>query len=135
MSAIRTATVRPSRLSTVLLWTARLLLGVLGLAGLAGAIYFTFFASPEDGGVTTGFDWFVAVWKIAVSVGFVAVAVAPRVSRALRVKLATWLLLADVVFGLVKVFGYDERESLVFLVVDAVLLALLQVVRRQEQLG
>ncbi len=135
MSSSKTATIRPSRPSPIPLWIARSLLGVMGVVGIAAATYFTFFASPEEGGVVTGFDWFVAAWKIVVSVGFVAVAVAPRMHRVLRVQLATWLLLADVVFGLVKIFGYNERESVVFLLVSAVLLGLFHVVRRQEHAG
>lgn len=135
MSTPKTATARPSRQSAVPLWIARSLLGVMGVAGLAGAAYFTFFASPEEGGVVTGFDWFVAGWKIVVSLGFVAVAVVPSMHRALRVQLATWLLLADVVFALLKIFGYDELESVVFLAVDVVLLGLFHVVRRHEQAG
>ncbi len=133
MSTSTPSTVRPSRQSIVALVMARLLLGVMGVAGFAGATYFAFFASPEDGGVVTGFDWFIAAWKLAVSLGFVAVAVAPKMNRAMRVQLGTWLVLADIVFGLVKFFGYDEREviNLVLFAINACLLGLFQLVRRR----
>lgn len=137
MSTSTTTTVRPSRQSAITLWIARSLLGVMGVLGLAGATYFTFFASPEQGGVVSGLDWFIAAWKLVVSLGFVAVAFAPRMHRGLRVQLATWLVLADIVFGVVKYVGYDEREAinLAFFAVNAVLLGLLHLVRRQDQVG
>ncbi len=118
MTTSRPPAVHPSNVPSISLWTARSLLLVVGVAGLAGATYFTFFAQPAEGGVVTAFDWFVAVWKIVVSLGFVVVAVAPRIPRGRRLSVATWLLLADAVFSLVKLFGYQERESLGFLAVD-----------------
>ncbi len=135
MSSPTTATITPSRQTTIVMAIARALLGVMGVLGLAGATYFTFFASPQEGGVVSAFDWFIAAWKIVVSLGFVVVAVAPRMSRALRVQLATWLVLADIVFGLVKYLGYDEREAIniILFAINAVLLALFHLVRRQEQ--
>nr|WP_294692617.1 hypothetical protein [uncultured Friedmanniella sp.] len=111
---------------------ARLLLFLLGITGLAGAIYFTFFASPAEGGVVTAFDWFVAIWKIVVCIGFMTVALAPRISQTRRLSAATWLLLSDVVFSLVKLFGYQERESLGFLAVTASVLAVVHLAHRQE---
>ncbi len=130
-----TTTTRPNRQSTVLLWAARALLDAMGLLGLAGAIFFAFFATPEEGGVVGGFDWFIAGWKIVVSLGYVAVGVAPRLHPARRIQLATWLVLADIAFGLVKYFGYDEREpiNLAFFVVNAALLALLHLARRAHR--
>ncbi len=109
----------------------------MGVLGLAGATYFTFFASPEEGGVVGGVDWFISAWKLVVSLGLVVVAVAPRMHRGIRVQLATWLVLADLVFGVVKYVGYDEREAinLAFFAVNAVLLGLLHPVRRENQVG
>jgi FtsH-binding integral membrane protein len=124
---------RSSRRSSPTLWTARSLLFLIGVVGLAGAAYFTFYAPPAEGGVVTAFDWFVAVWKIVVSLGFLVVALAPGMPAERRLNVATWLLLADVIFGLVKLFGYQERESLVFFAVDAVVLAVVYLARRQDR--
>jgi hypothetical protein len=137
MSSPTTTTVTPIRHTAITLAVARALLGLMGVLGLAGATYFSFFASPEEGGVVTAFDWFIASWKLAVSLGFVVVAVAPRMNRTLRVQLMTWLVLADIVFGLVKYFGYDERGAIniIFFAINAVLLGLFHLVRRQEQVG
>jgi hypothetical protein len=60
----------------------------------------------------------------------VAVAVAPRVATQRRIQLAVWLVLADVVFGLVKLFGYHESSSLAFFIVDAIFLVLLATAKR-----
>lgn len=135
MSSVTTTTTRPHRQSTILLGAARVLLGVMGLLGLAGALFFTFVASPAEGGVVGGFDWFIAAWKAVVSLGFLAVAVAPRMHPGRRIQLATWLVLADIVFGLVKYFGYDEREpiNLAFFVVNALLLGLLHLAGRAHR--
>jgi FtsH-binding integral membrane protein len=134
MTTTHAPTVQQSGLSSLTLWAARSLLFVLGVVGLAGATYFTFFAPPAEGGVVTPFDWFVAIWKMVVSLGMVIVALAPRMPQRRRLGVATWLLLADVVFGLVKLFGYQERESLVFFAINAVVLAVIYAARRQEQL-
>lgn len=135
MPTTDTATVRPSRVAAATMLVARLMLGIMGLAGLAGATYFAFFASPEEGGVVTAFDWFVAAWKTTVSLGFITVVALPSIPRTLRVQLATWLLLADVVFGLVKYFGYAEREAVGFFLVDAVLLGLIHLSRSLDSRG
>lgn len=117
------------------LWTARVLLGLLGASLLAGAVYFTFFAPPEDGGVTTAVDWAVAVWAMATAVGLLVVAVllGDRTRRTLG--LARALLVSHLVFGLVKVVFYAEPESVTFIVVDLVLLALLAIRRRDGSAG
>ena len=121
---------RPSTASSVLLVAARILLGLEGVFGGAAASYFTFFAPAGQGAVSMAYDWFVASWKILLSIAMVAVAVAPRVASLRRIQLAVWPVLADVVFGLVKLFGYHESSSLAFFIVDAILLVLLATARR-----
>jgi hypothetical protein len=121
---------RPSAASAVLLGAARVLLGLAGLFGGAAAGYFTFFAPAGQGAVSTAYDWFVASWKILLSIAMVGVALAPRMASRRRIQLAGWLVLADVVFGLVKLFGYHESSSVAFFVVDAIVLVLLAAARR-----
>lgn len=116
-----------------LLGVARAVLLLAGGVGLAGATYFTFFASVEEGGVATGFDWFVAVWKLLVSLGMIVVAVHPTLPRGRRVDLAIGLVLADLVFGAIKIIGYDETESLAFTGVSLCILGLLFFLRRGTQ--
>ena len=111
-------------------WTARVLLGLLGAVLLASAVYFTFFAPPEDGGVTTLVDWAVAVWAMATAVGFLVVAVGLGIGTRRRLRIARALLVSHLVFGLVKVVFYAERESATFVVLDLLLLALLAIRRR-----
>jgi hypothetical protein len=121
---------RPSTASSVLLGAARVLLGLAGLFGGAAAGYFTFFAPAGQGAVSTAYDWFVAIWKILLSIAMVAVAVGPRLSSRRRIQFASWLMVADIVFGLVKLFGYHESSSLAFLVLDGILLLLLAAANR-----
>lgn len=125
----------PAAVPTPLLWIARVLLGLLGAVLLASAVYFTFFAPPEEGGVTTPVDWAVAVWAMVTAVGFLVVAVrlGDRTGRTLGIARA--LLVSHLVFGLVKVVFYAEPGSAVFVVVDLLLLALLAVRRRVPSAG
>jgi hypothetical protein len=126
------ATSRPSTASSALLGAARVLLGLAGLFGGAAASYFTFFAPVGHGAVSTAYDWFVAIWKILLSIAMVAVAVAPGLTPGRRTQLAIWLVLTDVVFGLVKLFGYHETSSFAFFIVDAVVLVLLGIAKRSR---
>ena len=105
---------------------ARVLMGVVGAQLLAGAVYFTFLAAPEDGGVANGFDWFVAVWALAVAPALVVVAVLRRSGGLPWGDVARWVVLVHAVWALVKLVSYDELVvSLVALFVDAVILGLL----------
>lgn len=111
---------------------ARVLLLLMGLATTGGATYFTFFASPEQGGVSAPVDWVLGAWALTMGVGFVlaAVRLRPPVSaRALR--LTVGLIVAHVVFSVVKIVGYSETEAVTFLAVDVVVLALLAASRRR----
>jgi hypothetical protein len=117
--------------SRVLMAFARGLLVLFGAVGLAGATYFTFFATDAEGGVSTGFDWFIAVWKLVVSVGMILVAVWPRMERGRRIGLALGLVLADLMFGAIKIVGYDETESLAFSGASLALFGLLLFLRHR----
>ena len=61
-------------------------------------------------------------------VGFVAVAV--RLGAPGTLRIAGGLVVAHIVFGLVKLVGYEETESLGIFVADIVLLALLALTSR-----
>ena len=121
--------------SRVLIALARVLLLLLGAVGLAGATYFTFFASAAEGGVSTGFDWFIALWKLVVSVGMIIAAVWPRLERDRRIGLALGLVLADLVFGVIKIVGYEETESLAFSGASLALFGLLLFLRHRTARG
>lgn len=133
-SATRTSD--PTRDSTSVTgarWAARGLLALFGAFGVGATIYFTFYASPEEGGVVSAVDWLVAAWSMLISLGYlyVAVKLGDRTNR--TVYLAQGLVLAHVVFGLVKLIGYGETESIFFFAQDAVLLALLVVAGRRHR--
>jgi peptidoglycan/LPS O-acetylase OafA/YrhL len=111
---------------TALRWAVRVVLAAYGLVTLAATAWFTFFAAPEDGGVTTAGDALVAVWSVAIGVCLLAAAVRLRdagASSALR--LAQGAVVAHLAFGLVKYFGYEEREAVGFFAFDLALLGLL----------
>jgi hypothetical protein len=44
---------------------ARVLLLLMGLVTIGGATYFTFFASPDQGGVSAPVDWLLGAWALA----------------------------------------------------------------------
>jgi len=114
-----------SRSTSTFMWMARILLGLSGVAGVYGSIYFSFFATPAQGGVVTAFDWFIAAWAFLTALGSVVVAVLLGRGSSLYVHAAVWLVLAHIVFGAIKLFGYQESEALGFFAVDAVILLLL----------
>lgn len=115
----------------VLMGIARGLLLLFGVVGLAGATYFSFFATAAEGGVSTGFDWFIAGWKLVVSLGMVVVSAWPRLERGRRIDLALGLLFADLVFGVIKIVGYEETESLAFSGASLALFGLLLFLRHR----
>ncbi|MDQ3371243.1 MAG: hypothetical protein M3482_00780 [Actinomycetota bacterium] len=128
MSHAATAVAQPPARASVALWTARILLGLLGVVIVFSSIYFTFFASVEDGGVSGPVDWVVAAWALAMGLGMVAVAV--RLGAPGTMRIAVGLVLAHVVFGLVKLVGYGETEALGLFGVDLVILAVLAAASR-----
>ena len=97
---------------------------VAGLVGLAGATFFTFVASPADGGVDTPFQWFVGLWKMAIALIMLAGAIVPGVNRERRLAIVTWAAIADLAFCAVKLGVYHESAAVPFVVVDLGLLAL-----------
>ena len=131
MSHAATAVAQPPARASVALWAARILLGLLGVVIVFSSIYFTFFASVEDGGVSGPVDWVVAAWALAMGLGMVAVAV--RLGAPGTMRIAVGLVLAHVVFGLVKLVGYGETEALGLFGVDLVILAVLAAASRSRR--
>ncbi|MDQ3092708.1 MAG: hypothetical protein M3R46_13840 [Actinomycetota bacterium] len=128
MSHAATAFSQPPARASVALWAARVLLGLLGAMIVFGSIYFSFFASAQDGGNTAPVDWVVAAWALAMGLGMVAVAV--RLGAPGTMRIAVGLVLAHVAFGLVKLVGYGETESVGIFAFDLVLLAVLAAANR-----
>lgn len=124
---VATTSRRSTRLFSII---ARVLLILAGLVTFAGAIFFTFFASPEEGGVSTAADWAVAAWSLVMSIGYVVAGVLLRPGRGKVYWFAIGLVLLHLVFGLVKLIGYQEYESWPFFVVDVVILVSLLLSRR-----
>ncbi len=128
MSHAATAVSQPPARSSVALWAARILLGLLGVSLVYASIYFGFFASPQDGGVSAPVDWVIGAWALAMGLGMVAVAV--RLGAQGTMRMAYGLVLAHVVFGLVKLLGYGETESVGIFAADLLVLAVLAVASR-----
>jgi hypothetical protein len=112
---------RPSRTSYV---TMRVLMLVIGVFGVCAASYFGFVLDAADGGISNPFDLFVALWKIGLSLVFLVVAIGPGLDRARRIAVARWAMGAEFVFDAIKLGYYHESASLLFIVIDCVLLAL-----------
>ncbi len=98
-----------------------LLLGPLGALVVFGAIYFGAIAPPDDLGAD---DFAIGAWALVIGAGNLAVgarlgAGAPGLRHAAIALVAVHLL-----FGAVKVVGYDEAEAATFMVADVVLIAL-----------
>lgn len=128
MSHAATAVAQPPARSSVALWAARILLGLLGLSLVFASIYFGFFASPQDGGVSAPVDWVIGAWALAMGLGMVAVAV--RLGAPGTMRMAYGLVLAHVAFGLVKLLGYGETESVGIFAADLLVLAVLAAASR-----
>jgi hypothetical protein len=131
-----TAVRSPTRRTSALLQSTRVLLGLFGAFKLYGTAYFTFFATAEQGGDPQGVgDWAVVAWSTALAVAFMVAAVRLGSDRRVIPALAA-VLLVDLVFSAVKLTVYDEPEAVAFMAVDLVILALLAllalVVRRNR---
>ena len=122
---------QPPARASVALWAARVLVGLLGVSIVFGSIYFSFFASAQDGGNSAPVDWVVAAWALAMGLGMVAVAV--RLGAPGTMRIAVGLVLAHVAFGLVKLVGYGETEALGLFGVDLVILAVLATASRSRR--
>jgi len=117
---------RSSRLG---LAAARVFAVLHALAGLTGVVVFTLVMPEEALWVHPVVDTGVIVLKVAVCALLLVGALWPRLDSDRRRRLLMLAVLGSVTFGLVKLFVYDERESFVFFVVDALLLALLVLAR------
>jgi len=117
------ATAEPHR--SVSYASMRVMLTVVGVFGVCAASYFGFVLDAADGGIVNPFDLFVTLWKIGLSLVFLAAAVGPGLSPAQRIAVARWAMIAEFVFDAIKLGYYHESASLVFIVVDCVLLALI----------
>jgi hypothetical protein len=131
VSHAATAVAQPPARASVALWAARILLGLLGVVIVFSSIYFTFFASVEDGGVSAPVDWVVAAWALTMGLGMVAVAV--RLGAPGTMRIAVGLVLAHVAFGLVKLVGYGETEAVGMFGVDVLILAVLAAAGRSRR--
>lgn len=132
-----TAPPAPSPVATVVPRSARVayhamrsLLLFFGVFGAVAASYFGFVLDPADGGIGNGFDLFVTLWKLGISVVFVLAAVGPGLDRDQRVSLARWAMAAQLVFDAIKILYYHETAAWVFLAIDCVLLTLVLLAAR-----
>jgi len=116
------ATATP-RLTRVAYGAMRGLLLFFGVFGAFAATYFGFVLDAEDGGIGNGFDLFVTLWKIGISLAFLLAAVGPRLHRSQRIAVARWAMAAQFVFDAIKILYYHEAAARVFLVIDCFLLA------------
>jgi hypothetical protein len=125
--------VRPSTRRDPLLTGTRVLLGAFGAFKLAGTAYFLFFATAEQGGDPEGLlDWSVGIWSTVLASALVVAAVQLRRSDRRMVRIVNGLLLVEITFSLVKLFVYDEPESIGFMAVDLVILGLLALISRRR---
>jgi hypothetical protein len=102
----------------------RVLTGVIGVFGVVAASYFGFVLDAADGGIANPFDLFVTLWKIGLSLVFLVVALGPGLDRSRRMAVARWAMAAELIFDAIKLGYYHESASLVFIVIDCVLLGL-----------
>ena len=111
----------------------RVLLGLFGAFKLYGTLYFTFLATAVQGGDPQSVgDWLVAGWSFALAVALIVAAFRLGGGSPRTAVVTSALLLVEIVFSFVKLFVYDEPESLGFMAVDVVLLALLAVAARRR---
>jgi hypothetical protein len=128
-----TAPTRPATRRDPLVTGIRVLLGLFGAVKLGGTLYFTFLATAAEGGdPQTAFDWFVGSWSFVLATALIVAAVRLGNGDRRTALVTSGLLLVEIVFSFVKLFVYDEPESLGFMAVDLVLLALLAVVLRRR---
>jgi hypothetical protein len=98
------------------------MLALLGAVVMFGSIYFSAIAPPVE---VEAVDWAVGGWAFAMAVAFLALAARLGGGEPAVRRLAMRLLALHVVFGAVKVVGYDEPEAATFVAVDVLLLGLL----------
>ena len=129
-TAPRPGTIRRDPLLTGI----RAVLGLFGAFKLYGTVWFTFFATAEQGGDPQGVvDWAVAAWSFALATALLVAAALLRQPDRRLVGITVGLLVVEIAFSFVKLFAYDEPEAVGFMAVDLVLLALLAVVARRNR--
>jgi hypothetical protein len=112
----------------------RVVLAAYGLVRLVANAYFTFFAPAEDGGVSTAGDALVALWSATIGICLLVAAVRlADASTSWPLRLAQSAVIAHLVFGLVKYFGYEETEAVAFFAFDLALLGLLLLLGRMRR--
>jgi hypothetical protein len=116
----------PAGRAPVSLRAAQILMLLLGAVVTFGAIYFSAFvpADVAERADSLG-DWLVGAWALATGLGFLYLGARLTGPDACVRSAARWLLVAHVVFGLVKLFAYSEAEAMTFVVVDLLVLGLL----------
>jgi hypothetical protein len=114
--AAMTATAIPIRRSPATR-AAQVLLGLLGALSLFGSVFFT--VTDASGAV----EWAIGAIAFAIAIGLLLAAREP----AYGIPAVT----AHLAFGLLKVAAYHESAAVVFMAVDAIVLALL-LARRTE---
>jgi hypothetical protein len=125
--------VRPTTRRDPLITGIRVLLGVFGAFKLGGTVWFTFFATAEQGGDPQGVvDWTVATWSFALATALVVAAIRLGNGDRRTAVVTSVLLLVEIAFSFVKLFVYDEPEAVGFMAVDLVLLALLALAARRR---
>ena len=122
MSTVEMTATRPAgRVPLAVRATQVLMTGPLGALVVFGSIYFSVIAPEEN---VAGVDWLVGAWALAWGVANLYVGLRLAARPALR-RTAIALVACHLVFGLVKVVGYDEAEAATFMAVDVVALLLL----------
>lgn len=117
----------------VLTWIAKVLLALVGVVSLAGGVYFTFFASAEEGGVSTGADWAVAIWSLTMSIAYLIAAIILAPNRPSTVWFGLAVAVLHIAFGAVKLIGYQEYESAPFFIADLTIVATLLLLLRRAK--
>jgi hypothetical protein len=129
--SVATAPVR----GDLLLQGIRVVLALFGAFKLYGTVWFTFFATAEQGGDPQGaVDWSVAAWSFALAFALVVAAVRLRGPDRRTIQVVTGLLAVEIAFSVVKLTAYDEPEAVGFMLVDLLLVGLLSVAGRRRSL-
>jgi 4-amino-4-deoxy-L-arabinose transferase-like glycosyltransferase len=112
------------------------LLGAFGAFKLAGTAFFLFFATAEQNGDPEGIlDWSVGVGSTALASALVVAAFRLRRGDRRIVQVVSGLLLVEIAFSLVKLFVYDEPESVGFMAVDLLIFGLLALISRKRSVA
>ena len=128
-----TTAVRPPIRRDPLLSGTRVLLGAFGAFKLAGTAFFLFVATAEQNGDPEGLlDWSVGIWSTALATALVVAAFRLRRGDRRIVQVVSGLLAVEIAFSLVKLFVYDEPESIGFMAVDLVIFGLLAAINRRK---